>query len=198
MSSKPTISKSASKAAKAAKAAGRPLGRIASIKAAANQRTVDDIMNDEDLENIVFARVTRHLGDSRIRVACADMREHLARIPQSLANKRATCIAVDDVIALERRSYESRSERGAKVSGIAEEEVFTVFCVLPRRNAAKLVKQGRIPCWMITSEATEDIKRKATGGAGAPADDTGFEWDYEAAALEEALGDEADINVDEI
>lgn len=203
MSSKPSISKSASKKAKAAKAAARPMNRVANIKHATNQRHVDAALSG-DLEDLVYGRVTKHLGNGEVRVLCADLREHRAVIAGRLSNKRATPIAVDDVIGLGRREFESRDSRGRTVEEIAADAVFDVTVVFDRRSAARLVKKGVIPGWMLTSETVEDINARAAhnaafgGGAGADLGD-GFEFDYEGAALDEAAGSDLDdSDIDDI
>jgi translation initiation factor IF-1 len=200
MSSKPTVSKSASKKAKAAKAAAKPLSRIANIKHSANQRTADAALVG-DVEGIVFGRVTKHLGNSEVRVLCADLREHRALIPGRLSNKRATPIMVDDLVGLGRREFESRAARDASVEEIAETEVFDISVVFDRRSAARLVKKGSIPGWMLTTETVENISAKAArsaafGGAGGDDLGDGFEFDYEGAALEDAAGSDDDSDFD--
>jgi translation initiation factor IF-1 len=202
MSSKPSISKSASKKAKAAKAASRPLNRIANIKHSANQRTADAALAG-DVEGLVFGRVTKHLGNGEVRVLCTDLLEHRAIIPGRLSNKRATPIMVDDLVGLGRREFESRAAHSGSTEDIAAGEVFDISVVFDRRSAARLVKRGIIPGWMITSETVEDIAAKAArhaafGGAGDDLGD-GFEFDYEGAALEDAAGSDLDdSDIDEI
>lgn len=177
---KSAMTKSGSKAAKAKKAAARPLNRVAQMKAKKNQEMVQDAVNGE-LFGIVYGRVEKHLGCSRIQVLTADTRPHLATIRNLLRNKRATRIEVGDVVILSVRDFETNSGDIGD-DGIATDEKFDVVGVMDRKAAKKLQRNGEIPSWMTTAQTAEEIANPkfGGGGAGADEDDCGFEFDYES------------------
>lgn len=175
---KSAMTKSGSKAAKAKKAAARPLNRVAQMKAKKNQEMVQDAVNGE-LFGIVYGRVEKHFGCSRIQVLTADTRPHLATIRNLLRNKRATRIEVGDVVILAVRDFESNSGDIGE-DGIAADEKFDVVGVMDRKAAKKLQRIGEIPPWMTTGQTAEEIANPSMGGAGGDREDCGFEFDYES------------------
>jgi translation initiation factor IF-1 len=177
---KSDMSKSGSKAAKAKKAASRPLNRVAQMKARKNAEKVQDAVNG-DAFGVIYGRVEKHFGCSRIQVLTADTRLHQATIRNILRNKRATRIEVNDVVMLAPRDFETTTGDLSE-EGIATDEQFDVIAVLDRKSAKKLVRAGEIPSWMPTAQAAEEITNPKTGGgAGGDYDDEcGFEFDYES------------------
>ncbi len=175
------MSKSGSKAAKAKKAASRPLNRVAQMKARKNAEKVQDAVNG-DVFGVIYGRVEKHFGCSRIQVLTADTRLHQATIRNILRNKRATRIEVHDVVMLAPRDFETTTGDLSE-EGIASDEQFDVVAVLDRKSAKKLVRAGEIPSWMATVQAAEEITNPKTGGgAGVSSsydDECGFEFDYE-------------------
>jgi initiation factor 1A len=174
------MTKSGSKAAKAKKAAGRPLNRVAQMKAKKNQDMVQDAVNGE-LFGVIYGRVEKHFGCSRIQVLTADTLLHLATIRNLLRNKRATRIEVGDVVILSPRDFET-TKGDISEEGIGSDDVFDVVGVMDRKAAKKLQRAGEIPFWMTTAQTAEEISNpKFGGGAGAAdEDDCGFEFDYES------------------
>ena len=177
---KSAMTKSGSKAAKAKKAASRPLNRVAQMKARKNAEKVQDAVNG-DAFGVIYGRVEKHFGCSRIQVLTADTRLHQATIRNILRNKRATRIEVNDVVMLAPRDFETTTGDLSE-EGIATDEQFDVIAVLDRKSAKKLVRAGEIPSWMPTTQAAEEITNpKVGGGAGGDYDDEcGFEFDYES------------------
>jgi translation initiation factor IF-1 len=176
---KSNMSKSGSKAAKAKKAASRPLNRVAQMKAKKNKDLVQDAVNGE-LFGVLYGRVEKHFGHSRIQVLTADLRTHLATIRNILRNKRATRIETGDVVILQPRDFET-STGPVSEEGIAADEAFDVVGVMDRKAAKKLQRNGELPGWMTTDQTIEQITAPKQGGGagGAYEDDEGFYFDYE-------------------
>lgn len=176
---KSAMTKSGSKAAKAKKAAARPLNRVAQMKARKNAEMVQDAVSG-DLFGVIYGRVEKHLGCSRVQVLTADTRTHLATIRNLLRNKRATRIETGDVVILAIRDFET-TNGDIGDDGIAADEKFDVVGVMDRKAAKKLQRAGEIPSWMTTAQTAEEISNpKKSGGAGGDYDDDcGFEFDYE-------------------
>jgi translation initiation factor IF-1 len=173
--SKTLMTKSGSKAAKAKKAAARPLNRVAQMKAKKNQDMVQDAVNG-DLLGVIYGRVEKHFGHSRIQVLTSDLITHLATIRNILRNKRATRIDVGDVVILSPRDFET-TKGEINEDGIAADDVFDVIGVMDRKAAKKLQRNGEIPAWMTGAQTAEEIMNPKAGGAG---DEEGFYFDYES------------------
>ncbi len=155
---------------------------------------VQDAVNGE-LFGVLYGRVEKHFGCSRVQVLTADLRTHLATIRNLLRNKRATCIVVGDVVILSPRDFETTKGELSE-EGIAADDVFDVVGVMDRKAAKKLQRAGEIPSWMTTSQAAEEIiNPKFGGGAGGEDDDCGFEFDYESE--EEAESDQEEETEEE-
>jgi translation initiation factor IF-1 len=182
------MTQSGAKAPQAKKAASRPLNRVAQMKAQKNQDLVQAAVNGE-IAGLLYGRVEKHFGCSRIQVLTEDLKLHNATIRNLLRNKRATCIEVNDVVILQPRDFETHMGEMDEV-GIASDESFDVIGVVSeRKDVKKLQRNGIIPSWMTTGQASDELMNPRAGGAGLD-DDDGFEFDYESED-EEECGEDA-------
>jgi len=120
-------------------------------------------------EGVIFARVTKMLGQGHISVAIPykhGIKELNARIPNILGRRGATPITVKDVVAIFVGKDYNPDE--ATTNG----EHFDVVAVLTSKQAGKLRQDGEIPAWMITDVGNDGLK--ATEEA-----DGGFEFGYD-------------------
>ena len=145
-----------------------------------NARTVDSAIKSED---VIFGRMNKHFGNGRVEVLIEDERggkkpvqAHIRRV---LTKRGSTPITTNDIVGITSRDYESRLG--------TDKMTYDLICVLDRKSAATLEKEGKIPKWMlvITDAKSGDAKdggelfefdygddtkthdkKKAVGGAG--------------------------------
>ena len=137
------------------------LSKMSKVRQDANKRIVADVLHD-NVDEITFGRVSKHLGDRKILVMYKDKKEHIATIRGLLSKRGITPIMVNDIVILSAREFDTRAG--------SDNEVFDVVGVLDKKAASQLVKEGRIPKWYMSVD----------GSAGD--DDAGdvFEFDYDA------------------
>ena len=140
-------------------------GRLSgSTRKEINARTVDSAIKSED---VIFGRMNKHFGNGRVEVFIVDERgakkSVQAHIRRVLTKRGATPITLNDVVGLTPREYESRSVDSDKIN-------YDLICVLDRKSASNLEKEGKIPKWMM---AIADNK----AGEGKDLGDL-FEFDY--------------------
>ncbi len=119
---------------------------MSKVRQDANRRVVSDVLI-ENSNDVVFGRVTKHLGDRKILVMYTDKKEHIATIRGLLARKNVTPIMVNDIVILTVRDFDTRAG--------SENEVFDVIGILTKKEASYLVKEGRIPKWYMSADVTQ-------------------------------------------
>ncbi len=139
-------------------------GRLSgSARKEINARTVDSAIKSED---VIFGRMNKHFGNGRVEVLIEDahgskkaVQAHIRRV---LTKRGATPITTNDVVGITPREYESR---------LGDKEMnYDLICVLDRKSASTLEKDGRIPKWMMAIAETKT-------GDGKEAENA-FEFDY--------------------
>ena len=129
-------------------------------------------------DGIAFARVTKMVGDGKVRVAIPfkhGVKELSARIPNLLGRRGATPITTKDVVAIyvgEGYDPDAPTKTG---------EHFDVTAILTAKQAYQLFKDGIVPEWMIIDVEAESDKTKSK------TDEGGYEFDYS-----EDKGEDAD------
>lgn len=119
-----------------------------------NTRTVSSAM-DGEMDDVLFARVLKHLGAGHVRIILPNKREGIARIRTVLCKRGSTPIVTDDVVILSARDFETGTT--VKSDGTLVEKVdrYDLLGVLTRVQAAKMEKEGKIPSWFVAAETTE-------------------------------------------
>lgn len=115
-----------------------------------NNSTVSAAM-DGDMEDIVFARVLKHLGAGHVRIILENKREGIARIRSVLCKRGSTPIVSDDIVVLSGRDFETKSNNvGTDGKVIERIDKYDLLGVLTRQQAAKMEKEGKIPSWFVS------------------------------------------------
>jgi hypothetical protein len=129
-----------------------------------NARTVDSAIKSED---VIFGRMNKHFGNGRVEVFIVDERgakkSVQAHIRRVLTKRGATPITLNDVVGLTPREYESRIGESDKTN-------YDLICVLDRKSASTLEKEGKIPKWMMAIADNKGDDSKNLGDL--------FEFDY--------------------
>lgn len=144
-----------------------------SFRKDSNDRMVGEVLKG-DLEDATYGRVLKHLGNGRILVLLPNNTERQAVIRGVLRRRRVTPIQSGDIVVLGERSFVVGSSN----------EVYDVMAVMTRRDASRLVRDRRLPDWMLDE-----------GGAGTNAVDDLFDHE-DAAALAEGQDDDDNNNDD--
>jgi translation initiation factor IF-1 len=100
-----------------------------------NARRVDAVLGGE-LTLCTYGKVTRALGNKMFRVLSVKKTEHLARI-----RGKMTRVNVDDVVLLNIRDYETRSE--------TDDAVYDIMAVFGPKDVQKLTKTKMVPKWFL-------------------------------------------------
>ena len=102
-----------------------------------NTRRVDAVLNG-DIDNCTYGKVTKALGNKMFRVLSVKKTEHLARI-----RGKMTRVHVDDVVLLNIRDYETRSD--------SDQAVYDIMAVFGPKDIQRLTKAKTIPAWFTTA-----------------------------------------------
>ena len=145
--------------------------KFAILREKANKAVAQAVLNSE-YDDCSFGKVVKHLGNSRVLVAGIDKKEYQAVIRNILRKKSSTPIYAGDIVVISSRDFESRAS--------TSEARFDIMAVLGKKDIATLVKERRIPRWMLHTGLEDDGE-----------DDL---FDYAAAS---ATGDE-DVDIDAI
>ncbi len=114
-----------------------------------NARMVADAMSG-DMEDIMYARVLKHLGAGHVRIILDNKREGIARIRSLLCKRGSTPIVTDDIVIISGREFETKSNTvGADGKLVEKTDKYDLLGVLTRQQAAKLEKEGKIPSWFV-------------------------------------------------
>lgn len=140
-------------------------GRLSgAVRKEINARTVDSAIKSED---VIFGRMNKHFGNGRVEVFIVDERgakkSVQAHIRRVLTKRGATPITLNDVVGLTPREYESRIGETDKMN-------YDLICVLDRKSASALEKEGKIPKWMTAIADNKPGDSKDVGDL--------FEFDY--------------------
>ena len=100
-----------------------------------NTRRVDAVLSGE-LSLCTYGKVTRALGNKMFRILSVKKTEHLARIRGKMMR-----VNVDDVVLLNIRDYETRSD--------TEAAVYDIMAIFPPKEVQKLTKNKIIPKWFL-------------------------------------------------
>lgn len=100
-----------------------------------NARRVEAVLGGE-LTLCTYGKVTRALGNKMFRILSVKKTEHLARI-----RGKMTRIAVDDVVLLNIRDYETRAD--------TKDAVYDIMAVFPPKDVQRLTKTKTIPKWFL-------------------------------------------------
>jgi len=122
-----------------ARSAAKNMSRGSRAKAAKNARRVEAALTEE-LESCTYGKITKALGNKMFLVLNTDKAEHLSHIRGKMAR-----VAVDDIVLLNIRDYESRTTKGG--------EVYDIMAVFASRDVGKLIKSKVIPPWMTGKNA---------------------------------------------
>ena len=111
---------------------------------ARNDRRVESALG-ETLTDCTYGRITKALGNKMFLLLTPDRKEHLGHIRGKMAR-----IAVDDVVLLNVRSYESRAA--------SSKSVFDIMALFSPKDISKLLKAGMIPMWMTMKGGDEKVE----------------------------------------
>lgn len=100
----------------------------------------------QEIESCTYGKITKALGNKMFLVKNTNKEERVCHI-----RGRMTRVNIDDVVLLNIRDYESRSN--------GESEVYDVMAVFNNKDVAQLIKTGVVPSWMSShgEEDEEDI-----------------------------------------
>lgn len=99
-----------------------------------NTRRVAAALAD-DLELCTYGKVTKACGNKMFMITDIDKKEHVAHI-----RGKMTRISINDIVLLNIRDYESRSNSDAAV--------YDIMAVFDTHDVVKLIKNMYIPTWM--------------------------------------------------
>jgi translation initiation factor IF-1 len=111
---------------------------------ARNDRRVESALG-ETLTDCTYGRIVKALGNKMFLLLTPDKKEHLGHIRGKMAR-----IAVDDVVLLNVRSYESRA--------VSSKSVFDIMALFSPKDISKLLKAGMIPKWMTAKGGDEKVE----------------------------------------
>lgn len=117
---------------------------------ARNERRVESALG-ETLTDFTYGRISKALGNKMFLLITPDRKEHLGHIRGKMAR-----VAIDDIVLLNVRSYESRID--------SSKSVFDIMALFSSKDIAKLIKAGMIPKWMTakgSDEAADDLFDRA-------------------------------------
>lgn len=109
---------------------------------ARNERRVESALG-ETLTDCTYGRIVKALGNKMFLLLTPDRKEHLGHIRGKMAR-----VAIDDVVLLNVRSYESRVA--------SSKSVFDIMALFSPKDISKLLKAGLIPKWMTLKGSDEE------------------------------------------
>lgn len=125
-----------------ARSASKNMSRGKRASAAKNARRVEAALNEE-LESCTYGKISKALGNKMFLVLNTYKREHLAHIRGKMAR-----VATGDVVLLNIRDYESRTNSNS--------EVYDIMAVFNTKDISRLIKTGTMPSWMNRTADTSD------------------------------------------
>jgi initiation factor 1A len=145
-----------------------------------NRRTVEAALNDE-MEGILYGRVTKHLGEGHVQVVLENQKIGMAKIRNVLARRGSTPITEGDIVILSGRDFETLA---------ADRMRYDLLGVMTRAEASRLEKAGKIPSWFINATDLSTVAKKDEG------EDL---FDYSTKGTGDLVeDDDADVDVDAI
>lgn len=108
---------------------------------ARNDRRVESALG-ETLTDCTYGRIVKALGNKMFLILTPDRKENLGYIRGKMAR-----IAIDDIVLLNVRTYESRSA--------SSKLMFDIMALFSPKDIAKLLKAGMIPKWMTAKSGDE-------------------------------------------
>lgn len=120
------------------RSAAKNQSKSSRAKDAKNARRVEAACNG-DLCDCTYGRVIKTLGDKMFNILDVDKREHLAHIRGKMAR-----INVSDVVLLNKREYESRSD--------TVDAVYDIMAVFAKKDIGRLVRSNLIPRWLASAK----------------------------------------------
>jgi translation initiation factor IF-1 len=124
-----------------ARSAAKNTSKSGRAKAAKNTRRVEAALNDQ-IDGCTYGKITKALGNKMFMVLNTKKIEHLAHIRGKMAR-----VAVDDVVLLNIRDYESRIGTNS--------EVYDIVALFSPKDIQRLIKAKTIPPWM-SSKSSDD------------------------------------------
>lgn len=111
---------------------------------ARNERRVESALG-ETLTDCTYGRIVKALGNKMFLLLTPDKKEHMGHIRGKMAR-----IAVDDVVLLNVRSYESRAA--------SSKSVCDIMALFSPKDISKLLKADMIPKWMTLKGGDETVE----------------------------------------
>jgi translation initiation factor IF-1 len=111
---------------------------------ARNERRVESALG-ETLTDCTYGRIVKALGNKMFLLLTPDKKEHLGRIRGKMAR-----VALDDIVLLNVRSYESRAT--------SSQSVFDIMALFSPKDISKLLKASMIPKWMTVKGGDEKVE----------------------------------------
>jgi translation initiation factor IF-1 len=109
---------------------------------ARNERRVESAIG-ETLTDCTYGRIVKALGNKMFLLLTPDRKEHLGHIRGKMAR-----VALDDIVLLNVRSYESRSA--------SSKSVFDIMALFSPKDISKLMKANMIPKWMTVKGGSDE------------------------------------------
>jgi translation initiation factor IF-1 len=152
-----------------ARSAAKNMSRAKRGSAAKNVRRVEAALCEveEYAIHATYGKVTKALGNKMFTILSTKGTEHLAHIRGKMVR-----VAVDDIVLLNIRDYESRSSTSTAV--------YDIIALFSSKDVSKLIRSETIPKWMGRSIHASDDE-----------DDAYDLFDFEADVGDD--GDESDI-----
>lgn len=130
-------------------------------------------LDDDYAKYASYGKIAKALGNKMFKVITADKVEHIAHI-----RGRMVRIAVDDVVLLNKRDYESRSS--------SNDAVYDIIAAFSKPQISTLVRSNLIPLWMRLAHDADPSN-----------EDDVFEL-HDEGAHDTNGSDEEDVDVDNI
>ena len=128
-----------------------------------NKRTVISAL-DGDIEDAIYAKVLRHLGDSRVQIyyenGTKQGKEGIALIRNLLRRRGQVPITSNDIVIVTPRTFEGENAK----------KHFDLIAVLTRKDAMELKKQRKIPDYFLLDACTDSFAKREDSDA--------IEFDY--------------------
>lgn len=133
-----------------ARSASKNMSRSKRAAVAKNVRRVDAAMCEveEYALHATYGKVTKALGNKMFSILSTNGTEHLAHIRGKMVR-----VAVDDIVLLNIRDYESRSSTSTAV--------YDIIALFSSKDVSKLIRSEVIPKWMGRSIHASDDEDNA-------------------------------------
>jgi translation initiation factor IF-1 len=174
-----------------ARSATKNMSRSKRGAAAKNVRRVEAALCEveEYLQNTTYGKVTKALGNKMFTILSMNGTEHLAHIRGKMVR-----IAVDDIVLLNIRDYESRSS--------STTAVYDIIALFSSKDVSKLIRSEVIPKWMGRSIHASDDEEDAYDlfdfEEGASDDDDGIVAKKDKKNHRATKEDDAEVDIDKL